>query len=43
VLSRYPGLSEPVTREEYESALEIAEQIVEWAEDQIQRRDQLPN
>ncbi len=43
VLSRYAGLPEPVTREEYESALEIAEQIVEWAEDQIQRRDQLPN
>ena len=43
VLSRYPGLPEPVTREEYESALEIAKQIVEWAEDQIQRRDQLLN
>ena len=42
-ISRYPGLPEPVTREEYEAALEIAEKVVEWAEDQIQRRDQLLN
>ena len=39
VLTRYPGLSEPVTTEEYQSALRLAEKIVQWADDQIENRD----
>jgi len=35
VESRYPGLSEPVTREEYEEAVSIAEEVVRWAEKQL--------
>lgn len=32
VESRYPGLAEPVTEEEYEEAVAIAEEVVRWAE-----------
>ena len=32
---RYPGLCPPVTREEYESAVAIAERVVVWAEERI--------
>lgn len=32
VMTRYPGPSEPVTREEFLEALAIAERAVEWAE-----------
>jgi len=32
VESRYPGLSEPVTQEEYEEAIAIAEETVHWAQ-----------
>jgi HEPN domain-containing protein len=32
VETRYPGLSEPVTRQEYEEAVVIATQVVRWAE-----------
>jgi HEPN domain-containing protein len=35
VETRYPGLDEPVTREEYERALAIAEAVVCWAEEKI--------
>ncbi|MEE9464614.1 MAG: HEPN domain-containing protein [Candidatus Neomarinimicrobiota bacterium] len=31
--ARYPGPQEPVTREEYESAVGIAEAVIHWAED----------
>jgi HEPN domain-containing protein len=31
VESRYPGVSEAVTTEEYESALRLAEEVVAWA------------
>ena len=36
VVTRYPGLAEPVTREEYDRAVAIAEVVVEWAEGRIQ-------
>ena len=36
----YPGLSEPVTREEYEEAVSIAEEVVRWAEKRIKRVDE---
>jgi HEPN domain-containing protein len=32
VESRYPGLSEPVTQEEYEEAVATAEEVVCWAQ-----------
>ena len=37
VLTRYPGLSEPITNEEYQAAARLAEEIFEWAESQIMR------
>jgi HEPN domain-containing protein len=33
--ARYPGLSEPVTPEEYEEAVSHAEAVVAWAEKEI--------
>ena len=32
VETRYPGLSEEVTKEDYAQALELAERVVRWAE-----------
>jgi len=37
VENRHPGLSEPVTRGEYEEALSIAEEVVRWAEKQLKK------
>ncbi len=31
-MSRYPGEAEPVTEDEYQEAVSIAEQVVQWAE-----------
>ena len=39
VLTRYPSLPEPVTIAEYLSSLQLAENIVQWAEDQIDNTD----
>jgi len=38
VVSRYPGLAEPVTREQYERAVAIAEQVVRWAAERLSSR-----
>jgi HEPN domain-containing protein len=35
VLSRYPGLAEPVTEAQYQEALAVAEAVVRWAEGKI--------
>lgn len=35
VVTRYPGLADPVTGEEYEQAVSIAEGVVEWVETMI--------
>jgi len=35
--ARYPGLSEPVSEEEYLEALQQAETVVDWAENEIHR------
>ncbi|MFQ5846844.1 MAG: HEPN domain-containing protein [Candidatus Methylomirabilales bacterium] len=35
VVTRYPGLAEPITRQEYDRAVAIAEAVVEWAEERI--------
>ena len=32
IVTRYPGLSDPVTEYEYEQAVAIAKRVVEWAE-----------
>lgn len=34
--ARYPGLEEPVTEEEYQQAIALAEVVVHWAEQLIQ-------
>ena len=31
VMTRYPGLAEPVTRQEYEEAVSVAKEVVAWA------------
>jgi HEPN domain-containing protein len=36
VTTRYPGVSEPVDKEEYEEALRLAEAVVAWAERIVQ-------
>lgn len=33
VEARYPGVSEPVTYEEYEQAIATAEEVIQWAQD----------
>ena len=35
VIMRYPGLTEPVSRKEYEEAVRIAEAVVRWGEEVI--------
>jgi len=37
VETRYPGLSEPVTWQEYEEAVAIAEEVVRWAREVIEQ------
>ena len=32
VETRYPGIVEPITEEEYQSAIHLAEEVVMWAE-----------
>jgi HEPN domain-containing protein len=38
VESRYPGPFEPITEEEFEKALQIAEAVVAWSESQIEKK-----
>ena len=40
IVTRYPGLFEPVTSEEYEEALAIAEGVVRWAQEVIEQREE---
>ena len=35
--ARYPGLAEPVSEEEYRQAIELAQTVVRWAEEAIDR------
>jgi len=35
VEARYPGLAEPVSREEYQEAVALAEKVVRWAEERL--------
>jgi HEPN domain-containing protein len=32
VLTRYPGIARPITEQEYEEAVEIADPVIRWAE-----------
>ena len=38
-VTRYPGLPDPVTADEYLVAIDIAQRVVGWADGQIQMRD----
>jgi hypothetical protein len=38
VEARYPGLAEPVTREEYEEAVTIATEVIHWVSNVIENR-----
>lgn len=38
IVTRYPGLAEPVTREEYKKAVKAAEEVVRWAEKQTKSK-----
>jgi len=35
VFARYPGLDDPVTEEDHNRAVSIAERVVEWVEDRL--------
>ena len=35
VVARYPGRAEPVTEEEYERAVAIAKEVLEWAQEAV--------
>jgi HEPN domain-containing protein len=37
VVTRYPGIAEPVTQEEYERAVAIAEAVIDWARKTVLR------
>jgi len=36
VVTRYPGMADPVTRREYRRAVSIAEKVLRWAERQVE-------
>ena len=35
VVTRYPGLAEPVTETHYQEAVAVAKAVLEWVEDQL--------
>ena len=35
--ARYPGLAEPASEEEYRQTIELAQTVVRWAEEMIER------
>jgi HEPN domain-containing protein len=35
VVTRYPGLAEPVTEAHYREAVAVAKAVLEWVEDQL--------
>lgn len=36
IVTRYPGISEPVTHKEYEEAVAIAEEVMQWVEEIVE-------
>jgi len=43
VFTRYPGISPPVTQEEYKEAVSLAEKVVRWAEGVVEFRSTPPS
>ena len=43
VVTRYPGLGEPVTEDEHEYAVAIAERVVEWVENHLDEGGKTPD
>ncbi|WP_259048572.1 HEPN domain-containing protein [Salinibacter ruber] len=43
VLTRYPGLDDPVNEDDYERAVEIAERVVEWVEGHVETGGETPD
>ncbi|MFB0534351.1 MAG: HEPN domain-containing protein [Anaerolineae bacterium] len=43
VEARYPGLAEPVTREEYKMAVVLAEEVVRWVEKALEGHGEEPS
>jgi HEPN domain-containing protein len=42
ILTRYPGLNDPVTEDDHERAVEIAERVVEWVEGHVETGGETP-
>ncbi|WP_263820320.1 HEPN domain-containing protein [Salinibacter sp.] len=42
VATRYPGVGEPVTEDEHERAVAIAERVVEWVESHVKTGGETP-
>jgi len=42
VEARYPGLAEPVTRHEYETAVALAERVLDWVEGRLTGEGEAP-
>jgi HEPN domain-containing protein len=42
VATRYPGVGEPVTEDEHERAVAIAERVVEWVEGHVETGGETP-
>ena len=38
VVTRYPGIAEPITRQDYKRAVTIAEKVLRWAETLIAKK-----
>ena len=38
VVTRYPGIAEPITRQDYRRAVKIAEKVLRWAETLIAKK-----
>jgi len=43
VATRYPGVGEPVTEEEYKRAVAIAEHVLEWVERHLEMGGETPD
>lgn len=43
VSARYPGTGEPVTEDEHEQAVVIAQHILEWVEDRLEVDEKTPD
>ena len=43
VFARYPGVGDPVTEDDHERAVAIAERVVEWVEDHLDAGGETPD